>query len=618
MCGINGVLHKNNQPVNEGLLIKMRDRLMHRGPDDAGIWIDNFIGLGHRRLSILDTSYNGHQPRLSKNDRYAIVFNGEIYNFEEFKPELSAKGYAFASESDTEVLLYLYMEYGEGMLDRLNGMFAFAIWDTQEQVLFVARDRVGVKPLYFYNSDVLFAFASEPKALFAYGIEKAIDVPQLNEWLFYRYVSGEKTLYKNIHSLLPGYSATLSKKHNFAFEPKRWWNLSEKISNHSQINNPTEWFKDTFLSSINYRMISDVPVGILLSGGLDSSSVAAAVHQNGFNNINTFNVGFPGFIDDEATQAASFSKKLGFHFHSISITGDDFYDNLVKSTYIHDEPLTHHNDPQLVGISKYAKKFVTVLLSGEGSDELMAGYVRYNPLRYLQYANMAKGLLALIPNSFKNNRFKKLENYLQLNNTTAQILYNASGYYPQDYEKYGVDAFGISNTFRYDIAQEAKELYPNNILRQTLYVDQHTYLCSLNTRNDRASMAASIECREPFLDYRLIEGIGSLPDKWFIKNGAGKQLLRESMAPLLGSQALSFRKIGFSIPWLQLVQSSEQLTNDWNHFHQSEIFQLGILAQLDIHQLKSDYEAGDQTKELLMRQLFMLAFWYKHSFKNNS
>jgi asparagine synthase (glutamine-hydrolysing) len=618
MCGINGVLHKNNQPVNEELLIHMRDKMIHRGPDDAGILVNNCIGLGHRRLSILDTSYNGHQPRLSKDGRYAIVFNGEIYNFEEFKPELAAKGYIFTSESDTEVLLYLYIEYGESMLNRLNGMFAFAIWDNQVQELFIARDRLGVKPLYFYNSDLLFAFASEPKALFAYGIEKLLDPSQLNEWLLYRYVSGANTLYKNIFSLLPGYTATLSKKNNFTIQLKRWWNLSEKINNHTTIKNPTEWFKDTFLSSINYRMISDVPVGILLSGGLDSSSVAAAVHQNGFTNINTFNVGFPGFIDDESAKAAAFSEKLGFNFHSISITGNDFYDNLVKSTYIHNEPLTHHNDPQLLGISKYSKQFVTVLLSGEGSDELMAGYVRYNPLKYLQYANMAKGILKLIPTQLKNNRLKKLENYLQLKNTTEQILYNASGYYPQDYEMYGIDTFCISNTFRYDIAKEAKELFPNNILRQTLYTDQHTYLCSLNTRNDRASMAASIECREPFLDYRLIEGIGSLPDKWFIKNGNGKQLLRESMASLLGQQALSFRKIGFSIPWLQLVQSSEQLTKDWNTFHLSEIFEQGILANLNIAKIKADYEAGDKSKELLIRQLFMLAFWYKHSFQNIS
>ncbi len=618
MCGINGVLHKNNQPVNEHLLIQMRDRLKHRGPDDAGTWIDHHIGFGHRRLSIIDTSHNGHQPRLSKDGRYAIVFNGEIYNFEEFKPELSAKGYSFSSESDTEVLLYLYIEYGDAMLDRLNGMFALAIWDTLEQNLFIARDRVGVKPLYFYNSDSLFAFASEPKALFAYGIEKTIDVSQLNEWLLYRYVSGANTLYQNIYSLLPGYSMTLSKKNNFTLTQKRWWNLSDKIRNHAPIQHPTEWFKDTFLSSINYRMVSDVPVGILLSGGLDSSSVAAAVHQNGFSNINTFNVGFPGFIDDEAAQAANFSKKLGFNFHSISITGDDFYDNLVRSTYILDEPLTHHNDPQLVGISKYSKQFVTVLLSGEGSDELMAGYVRYNPLKYLQYANMAKELLKLIPGRFKNNRFQKLENYLQLKNTTEQILYNASGYYPRDYEKYGVDAFGISNTFRYDIAKEARELFPDNILRQTLYVDQHTYLCSLNTRNDRASMAASIECREPFLDYRLIEGIGSLPDKWFIRNGNGKHLLRESMASLLGQQALSFRKIGFSIPWLELVKSSEQLSTDWENFHHSGIFQIGILAKLDILKIKADYQEGDKSKELLIRQLFMLAFWYKHSYQNNS
>jgi asparagine synthase (glutamine-hydrolysing) len=614
MCGINGVLHKNNQPINENLLVQMRDSLIHRGPDDAGIWIDNNVGFGHRRLSILDTSKNGHQPRLSNDGRYAIVFNGEIYNYKEFKSELHAKGYSFTSESDTEVLLYLYIEYGEAMLDRLNGMFSFSIWDSQEQELFIARDRVGVKPLYFFNSDSLFAFASEPKALFAYGVDKSIDESQLNEWLFYRYVSGENTLYKNIHSLLPGHSFTLSKKNNFAVKQKRWWNLSEKINNHSPIVNPIEWFQETFASSIRYRMISDVPVGILLSGGLDSTSVAATVKKTGFENINTFNIGFPGFKDDESVLAKQFSDKVGFPFHSIAINGDEFYNLLERSSYIHDEPLIHQNDPQLVGISSYAKKHVTVLLSGEGSDELMAGYVRYKPLQYSNYDFIAKPLLNLIPKKYKNTRLTKLESYLKLDKNTERQLFNSTSYFPSDYNKYGISEFEIENSYRYDVLKEAQALYPKNALRQALYYDQHTYLCSLNNRNDRATMAASIECREPFLDYRLIEGIGSLPNNYFIKNGLGKTLLRDSLGSELGESIVNNRKIGLSIPWKELVNSSLQLKHEWEHFHLSPVLKHGILAKLDIAAIKKDYNNGDSSKESILRHLFMLVFWHKQNF----
>lgn len=614
MCGIGGVLNFNQTPVDQNGLIGMGHALRHRGPDGHGTWLDGSVGFMHQRLSIIDTTHSGHQPMHSADGRFTIVFNGEIYNHNEFRSELSAKGFVFKSSSDTEVLLYLYMAYGEKMLSRLNGMFAFAIWDQQEQELFIARDRVGVKPLYFYNSSSQFVFASEPKAIFAYGISKSLDVSQLNEWLFFRYVSGEKSLYKSVCSLLPGYSMKLSKKNSFKLQQKRWWNLSDQIKNHSTITEPVNWFKETFASSIRYRMISDVPVGILLSGGLDSTSVAATVKKTGFENINTFNIGFPGFKDDESTKAGQFSQNIGFPFHSISINGDDFYKLLEQSSYIHDEPLVHQSDPQIVGISTFAKKHVSVLLSGEGSDELMAGYVRYNALKYSHLDFVIEPVLNLIPEKFKTNRIKKLQHFFELQKSTERQLYNSTSYFPADYLEYGIDTFEIDNTYRFDVLKEAASLYPGNTLRQTLYYDQHTYLCSLNTRNDRATMAASIECREPFLDYRLIEGIGSLPDKYFIRNGVGKTLLRESLGPALGHSILHGRKIGLSIPWKELVHSSEALRNEWEHFQESPVLKQGILARLNIDMVKKEYEKGDSTKEAMLRHLFMLAFWYKQNF----
>jgi asparagine synthase (glutamine-hydrolysing) len=617
MCGINGVIEKKGQIVDEIRFNKMRDSLIHRGPDSFNSWISSNIGLGHRRLSILDVSENGKQPFTSADGRYTIVFNGEIYNYSEFKSELTQKGYKFISNSDTEVLLYLFIEYGDSMLDRLNGMFAFSVWDSLEEKMFIARDRVGVKPFYYFNDNDLFAFASEPKALFTYGVKKEIDSENLTEWLIFRYVAGAQTLFKNVQVLLPGHCMILDKKSDFTLNIYQWWNLSEKILNHSKIEKPLDWFRETFSSSIKYRMISDVPVGILLSGGLDSSSVAASVSQLGYKNINTFNVGFKNFVDDESTVARNFSDKLGMTFHGIYMDDMNLDDLYRTATYIHDEPLIHQNDPHLVAIAKYAKKYVTVLQSGEGSDELMGGYVRYKALTKLKYSNYIRAVLKIIPENRKNPRLKKLEKYLSLKGDVQKMVFNSSNYYPLDYLKYGLDNFEIKNQFRYEIVEQAKKVYPKDPLRQTLYLDQHTYLCSLNNRNDRTTMSASIECREPFLDYRLIEGIGSLSNDWFIKNGTGKFLLRESMAEILGKEVTGFRKIGFSIPWLQTLDKSPRLKEMWNNLHKSEVFKIGILHNLDIEKVKRDYDNGDKSNESLLRHLLMLALWYNVFFEEN-
>lgn len=617
MCGINGVIEKNGKSVSENQFNSMRDSLNHRGPDSFDSWISGNIGLGHRRLSILDISENGSQPFRSKDGRYTIVFNGEIYNYTEFKDSLKAKGYFFYSNSDTEVLLYLYAEYGVEMLERLNGMFAFSIYDSQEEKMFIARDRLGVKPFYFFDDQNLFAFASEPKALFTYGIKKEIDEGNLSEWLLFRYVAGEETLFRNIKVLLPGHCITIEKQNKYKVECYQWWKLADKILNHPRIEKPLDWFRETFSSSINYRMVSDVPVGILLSGGLDSSSIAAVLDNLGYKDINTFNVGFNNYVDDESAVARKFSDKLGMTFHGIYMDDLDLDELYRTATYIHDEPLIHQNDPHLVAIAKYAKKHVTVLQSGEGSDELMGGYIRYEALNKLKYLKYIRLILKLIPDGRKNARIKKLEKYVNLSKNIDKMLFNSSNFYPLDYLRYGLDSFEIKNDYRYCIIQEAQSVYPNDVFRQTLFLDQNTYLCSLNNRNDRTTMSASIECREPFLDYRLVEGIGSLSNEWFIQNGKGKYLLRESMRELLGKEVTGFRKIGFSIPWQQILDKSPRLKLLWNNLDRSAVFTFGILGKLDIKKVKCDYDNGDISNELLLRHLLMLALWYQVFFEEN-
>lgn len=619
MCGIAGILYYNqNRMVEAERLTAMRDALLHRGPDNGDSFIENNIGLGHRRLSILDLSPLGNQPMFSSDDRYVIVFNGEIYNFLELRPELESKGFSFRSHCDTEVLLNMYIAYGEAMLDKLSGMFAFVIWDRKEQVIFAAKDRVGIKPFYFVADHEQFLFASEAKSLFAAGYPLQLDESTFSELFLYRFVAGEDTIFKNVKKLLPGHCITIRGN---KVAVKRWWNLADKIANHPKIQDPVEWFRSTFNSSVKQHMISDVPVGVLLSGGLDSSSVCASMHEQGYKSIQTFNVGFRNFEDDESSLAARLSKHYDYPSHSIYVEDEDLEENVRIANYIHDEPLIHQNDPQIVAISRYAKKFVTVLLSGEGADEFLGGYVRYKPLKYASHASSIRTMLKLIPGKYKSNRLQKLQRYFTLPSTDAMIMLNASNNFPDDLIDVGFKLSEIKNDYRNKVLKEAKEVYPGNVRRQALYYDQHTYLSSLNHRNDRATMAGSIECRVPFLDPRLMEGLGTLDDKWLFTGKKSKYLLMKAFEKSLPDYITNFRKVGFSVPWINFIHKSERFEHYWNTIEKSDLLQYKIFSGINIGQLRNNVEKGDLSSQMLMRQLFFSSIWwdeYAEHFKNQT
>ncbi|QLJ56927.1 asparagine synthase (glutamine-hydrolyzing) [Flavobacterium psychrophilum] len=377
MCGINGILHLSSKLVDKNQLVKMRDVLAHRGPDDAGIFIEKNIGLGHRRLAIIDTSSAGHQPFYSENGRYVIVFNGEIYNYKDFYAELKDKGVALKSDSDTEVLLKLYELYGLEILPRLNGMFAFAIWDKEQKKLVLARDRMGVKPLYYSLYQSTLYFASEQKALFASGIPIQISESGLEEYFFNRFVAGENTLYNHVNKILPGHYMTIYENGNS--KTTKWWNLKEEIQNHETIANPKKWFEETFFESVRLRMVSDVPVGVLLSGGLDSGSILSSLYHQDYKNIQTFNIGFSEEKHNESYLAKNITEEYNYEYNSMKVEGDLLYDSLLESSYFQDEPLMHLNEPHLLAVSKLANAKVKVLLSGEGADELMGAMFAIKP-----------------------------------------------------------------------------------------------------------------------------------------------------------------------------------------------------------------------------------------------
>lgn len=586
----------------------MRDALEHRGPDDKGIFVENNIGLGHRRLSILDVSAAGHQPYSSDDDRFVMVYNGEIYNFKEFYPELKSNGFEIKTGSDTEVLLKLFQLYGSKMLHRLNGMFAFAIWDKEKKELTVARDRMGVKPLYYSFSNETFYFASEQKALFSAGLPLKIAQNGLEEYIFNRFVAGENTLYENIKKVLPGHIITLHQGGKVVTE--KWWDLKSEIQNQPKIHNPLEWFSETFDDSCKLRMVSDVPVGVLLSGGLDSSSILASLYQQNFKNIETFNIGFKEEEHNESHLAKMLTEKFNYRFNTIKLEDEDLYNHLIKATYYQDEPIMHLNEPHLLAISEFAKPKVKVLLSGEGADELMGGYVRYKALEYPSLLGSIASIGALGVFE-KKPRYEKLIRYAQLNKKQDLILYNSSNIFPEDISK----MFGISNEpkneFRRQTYKEAKELYPKNLRRQALYFDQQTYLRSLLYRNDRATMGASIECREPFLDQRLITGLGSLDDKWLFTGKKGKFILKSAMENRLPEAILKFKKVGLSAPWGDYLIKSPAFKDELESFSKSDIFKMPYFENINSTKLIQNLQKGDTRMVSYIMPLFMMHIWMK-------
>jgi len=609
MCGINGILHLQSQKkVDERILTKMRDSLEHRGPDDKGLFVENNIGFGHRRLSILDVSTAGHQPFLSDDGRYVLVYNGEIYNFRDFYPELKSNGFDIRTNSDTEVLLKLFQLHGLKMLNRLNGMFAFAIWDKVEKKLTVVRDRMGVKPLYYSFYNETFYFASEQKALFSAGIPLKMAQDGLEEYIFNRFVAGGNTLYENVQKVLPGHIMIIHEGGKVTTE--KWWNLKKEIQNQPEIKNPVEWFRETFDDSIKLRMVSDVPVGVLLSGGLDSSSVLASLHHQNYKDIQTFNIGFKEKEHNEAHLAKLMAEKFDYGFHTMQLENENLYNNLISSTYFQDEPIMHLSEPHLLAVSQMAKPSVKVLLSGEGADELMGGYVRYKALQYPSLLNSIATLRSL--EMFTNKpRYKKLTRYAQITKKSELVIFNGSNIYPKDIEEnYGINTLP-KNEYRKQIYKEAKSLYPNNLRRQALYFDQHTYLCSLLDRNDRCTMGASIECREPFLDPRLVIGLGSLEDKWLFAGKKWKFILKSAMEKRLPDEILKFRKVGLSAPWGDYITKSPAFKEELESFSKSDLFQNPYFENINIKKLIQNLQKGDNTMTPYIMPLFMMHIWMK-------
>ncbi len=612
MCGICGYADADTTfSLPEPTLVAMRDSMRHRGPDDAGVFCRPGAGLASRRLAILDLSAAGHMPMLSASGRLVGVYNGEVYNYRELRQELEQSGHRCRSNSDTEVVLELFERHGPSVLGRFNGMFAIAIWNVETRDLFLARDRLGIKPLYYTLRDGRLLFASEEKALFAAGFAREFDPATWAELLCFRYVAGDRTPYRGVSRLLPGHYMLWRDGHTRIV---RWWNLGERAVEHPRDagERPEPWFLDTFDTSVAYRRISDVPLGVLLSGGLDSSAVATTLARQAGRGVASFTMSFPDAGYDEGPLARQVATASEMDHHELAIRQDDLLGRLTRASWLNDEPLVHGNEVHILAIAEYAKPLVTVLLSGEGGDEVFGGYVRYRPLAYPRLLSSLHRPLAASERLFRNvvPRLGKLARFARLGRLRNMVLFNACDTLPADLLEIGFSVPDHAFEFRERVLEEAERVHPDEPIRQAMYSDLHTFLCSVLDRNDRMTMGASIECRVPFLDYRLVEGAVALPTRALLSARSGKRVVREAMASRVPAAVLRHRKWGFDAPWAHYLRTTPALRDLVTTLPDREPFASGPFDRNALRATLARFLSGDDAKQMLVRQMAMVDVWY--------
>jgi asparagine synthase (glutamine-hydrolysing) len=545
---------------------RMRDCLTHRGPDDAGLFVDGNIGLGHRRLSIVDVAA-GHQPMTNEDGTLHITYNGEIYNHADFREELETRGHVYRTHCDTETILHLYEEKGARSVELLRGMFAFAIWDKRQRELFIARDRLGVKPLYYvHTDDGSLYFASEIKSLLAArAVRPELNYGALPDYLANHATSGEETLFRGVRRLLPGH--TLRWKDG-EVRIEEYWDIHFSGENDEGPRRRDEDYIDEwmelFRESVRLRLMADVPLGMFLSGGIDSSAIAGVMSGMVDEPIKTFSVAFAEREANELEYARLVARKFKTDHHEIIVSPEDFFASLPTLLWHEDEPLAHPSSIALNFVSRLAARHVKVVLTGEGSDELMAGYGRYRKTVY----NLALGArYHKLTGEALRRTVERGVHKLPIKSKVRQKLTRTFLCVTPDIESIYFDNFAVfSRSMQQELlTPEAKEragaLDPyravgsylektdaKTLLNQLLYVDMKTYLHELLMKQDQMSMAASIESRVPFLDHKLVEYTARLPERMKLRGLTTKYILRRGMKGLLPPEILSRSKMGFPVP----------------------------------------------------------------------
>lgn len=567
MCGINGIVfsRRSARTANAGLIERMRDTMTHRGPDEKGIFVDGRVGLGHRRLSIVDLK-TGQQPMFNDDRTCVIVYNGEVYNHLELRPELKDRGYTFRTTSDTETILKAYEAYGASCVDKFRGMFAFAIWDARSNELFIARDRLGVKPLYYANSDDgSFFFASEIKALLEAGaVKPELEYRALTDYLANHGTSGELTMFAGVKRLLPGHTLTFG---DDRVEINRYWDISfdrDAVSPRSDREWIEEW-SSLFTESVRLRLMADVPLGMFLSGGIDSSAIAAEMSRMVDGRVKTFSVAFEEREANELRYARLVSDRFGTDHHEVIVSPHSFFEALPRLIWHEDEPIAHPSSIALNFVSRLAAEHVKVVLTGEGSDESLAGYGRYaKTLTNIKYGKLFD---KIAPEALRSHFAAAIE-VLPLDSKIRHSLKKSFFVVEPTIESAYFDNFAVFSRSKQghllsattkdrlngsadpyaEMSRLFNSLEGGEMLDRMLYTDTKTYLHELLMKQDQMSMAASIESRVPFLDHKLMEFTASMPLRMKLRGSKTKYVLRKAMKGVLPDEILTRSKMGFPVP----------------------------------------------------------------------
>jgi len=632
MCGLVGFIDYLKKS-NEGLLKEMNQSLYHRGPDDEG---QNFyedesycLGLAHKRLSILDLSKHGHQPM--KYDNLEIVYNGEVYNFKEIKEELEKYNYTFESDSDTEVILKSYHKWGIDFIQKLIGMFSIVIYDKNKNKILMIRDRAGVKPFYYYEKNDIFLFSSELKAFHEHpNFEKEIDYNGLASFFRYGYILAPYTIFKDTYKLEAGhyidYDLSLNQKSII-----KYWDVYEyynkpklDISEEEAITK----IEELLTSSFKYRMVADVPVGVYLSGGYDSTAVTALLQKDSNKKLKTFTIGFEAKEFNEANLAKKYSEILGTEHYEYIATEQDAIDIIPTLADIYDEPFGDSSAIPTILVSQIAKKEVSVVLSADGSDEIFGGYNKHHtvPLLCKKFNNLSKYIrilnftrpvfqnsltnkLNLLPN-YKNkvNKF-----YDMLNQNSLEDIFNRSNYYLTDDEiKLLISSeFSILNNFNTMKDIDDK----NDSTSKILGVDYKTYMVDdILTKVDRATMSVSLEGREPFLDHRIVEFVAQLPISLKYKDNTSKYLLKQIVHKYIPKEIIDKPKKGFSIP-IEDWYNSKLKKYFMNYLNKESIEEIGVLNYAFVEEILHRYENGETYLIKNIWFIFIFQQWAKRWLK---
>jgi len=619
MCGISGASFELIEKAPQVVLNSMNSVLKHRGPDDNGIYHDNDMGLAHARLSIIDLSENGRQPMESDDKGHVIVFNGEIYNFLELRDELQRKGYQFRTRTDTEVLLNSYIEFGVECLNRIRGMYAFAIWDKKKRELFLCRDRIGKKPLYYFYDGKNIAFASEIKSILQIpGFHKKIDTTAIVDYLKYLYVPHPKSIYENICKLEPGHYLIYR---DGKIIIKEYWDIDFSVPLQGNADDISERLLSIISESVKSRLISDVPLGAFLSGGIDSSAVVALMAEAQEEPVKTCTIGFDSAEHNEAGYAKAFSQQFNTEHHEYYVRHKEGIESVIKKLVWHfDEPFADSSMVPTYHVSRMARKIVTVALTGDGGDESFAGYEKYsidlmeNRVRGI-VSKFFLNMLSTISDNFDSGMGKKIHSLSSSASLSpAEAFYITNTFIPDIMFK-AILAEGLKKaTSDYDPFEHTYRYYKtaNGIdhISKILYTDLKSYLPGdILAKVDRMSMANSLEVRSPLLDHKVIEFAARIPSTLKIKGKNKKIILKKTFEKILPPELMNRKKHGFDVPldkWFR--HELRQMAYDYlfQKKFMNDFFNVAEIKKMWEHHQMQNANYGTS-----IWSLFIFSLWYE-------